>query len=83
MKLSTLTHKNKSIRAFAQFTRTSDAIFKYMDSRFYREIRLSYIKYSALKGLVDNGGTLKHSDIARLTNTKKHNITALVNRMGK
>ena len=83
MKLTNLTHKNKSVQSLMLFNQLSDATIKFMDSRFYRELRLSYIKYFALKGLVDNDGTSKHSDIAALTNTKKHNITALVKRMGK
>jgi DNA-binding MarR family transcriptional regulator len=39
------------------------------------------IKYTALKFLVINGGIMKHSELARWTYTKKHNITTLVERM--
>jgi DNA-binding MarR family transcriptional regulator len=57
------------------------ATTKYVDSRFFRAQKLSMIKYSALKFLVINGGIMKHSELARWTNTKKHNITTLVERM--
>jgi DNA-binding MarR family transcriptional regulator len=63
------------------FTQLAGATIKYMDNRFYRDFQLSFIKYSVLRALVRNGGTLKHTQLAILTNTKRHNITSLVDRM--
>jgi DNA-binding MarR family transcriptional regulator len=80
-KLVTLTHRNIYVKAFMHFNQVAEAVLKYMDYRFYREIRSSFIKYSVLRALVSNGGKLKHTDLAYWTNTKKHNITALVERM--
>lgn len=69
------------VRAHMLFVQIALAAIKHADSKFYREHQLSMIKYLALKILVLNGGTLKHSELARWTNTKKHNITTLVDRM--
>jgi len=75
------THKNIYVQTFALFTQLAGATIKYMDNRFFREYDLSFVKYSVLRALVRNGGTLKHTQLAGWTNTKKHNITALVDRM--
>lgn len=80
-KLASLTHRNVYVQTFMTLTQLASAIIKYMDNRFYREFQLSFIKYSVLRALVRNGGTLKHTQLAVFTNTKKHNITAVVDRM--
>ena len=80
-KMVTITHRNIYVQTFALFTQLAGATVKYMDARFYSSFDLSFIKYSVLRALVRNGGTLKHTEIAGWTNTKKHNITALVDRM--
>jgi DNA-binding MarR family transcriptional regulator len=81
VKLVILTHRNVYVKTFMHFNQVAEAILKYMDNRFYRELRTSFIKYSVLRALVSSGGKLKHTDLAYWTNTKKHNITALVERM--
>ena len=80
-KMVSLTHKNIYVQTFMLFTQLASATIKYMDNRFYRDFQLSFVKYAVLRALVRNGGTLKHTQLAGLTNTKKHNITALVDRM--
>ncbi len=75
------THKNMYVQTFALFTQLAGATIKYMDNRFFRDYDLSFVKYSVLRALVRNGRTLKHTQLAGWTNTKKHNITALVDRM--
>lgn len=80
-KMVSLTHRNIYVQTFMLFTQLSGGIVKYMDNRFYREFKLSFVKYAVLRSLVRRGGTLKHSELAGLTSTKKHNITALVDRM--
>lgn len=77
----TLTDENINVQTMLLLTQVSNAIVKYIDHHLFMELDLSYIKYLVLKVLVRNGGTLKHSDIADWTNTKKHNISALVDRM--
>ena len=81
VKIVTVSHENDVIRTFMLFTQLAGATIKYIDSKFYRDLRISLIKYMALKVLVINGGIMKHSELALWTNTKKHNITALVDRM--
>jgi DNA-binding MarR family transcriptional regulator len=80
-KMVTLNHEDLVIRTFMLFLQLAIATTKYVDSRFYRAQKSSMIKYSALKFLVINGGIMKHSELARWTYTKKHNITTLVERM--
>jgi DNA-binding MarR family transcriptional regulator len=69
------------IKTFMLFTQLAGVTIKYIDSQFYRTHHLSMIKYITLKVLVVNGGIMKHSELARWTNTKKHNITTLIERM--
>ena len=64
-----------------ELTQVAGAMLKYIDTRFYQEIRLSLIKYMVLQALSIKGGSAKHTELAAWTNTKKHNITALVDRM--
>ena len=80
-KMVALNHEDNVTRTFMLFLQLALATTKYVDSRFYRAQQLSMIKYTALKFLVINGGIMKHSELARWTYTKKHNITALVERM--
>jgi DNA-binding MarR family transcriptional regulator len=75
------THKNIYVQTFALFAQLAGTTIKYMDNRFFRDYDLSFVKYSVLRALVRNGGILKHTQLAGWTNTKKHNITALVDRM--
>lgn len=82
-KLVSLTHRNVYVQTFMLFTQLSEATIKYMDNVFYRELRMSYVKYAVLRSLVRSGQPLKHSELAAFTGTKKHNITALVDRMKK
>ncbi|HEX9896039.1 MAG TPA: MarR family transcriptional regulator [Dehalococcoidales bacterium] len=81
VKMVPIEHRNPAVRTFMLFTQQAGATIKYLDSRFYRANKLSMIKYITLRILLINGGTMKHSELARWTNTKKHNITALVDRM--
>ncbi len=82
-KLATLIDENPQVQTFLLLIQLGDAVIKYMDYRFYHELRTSYIKYFVLKALVLNDGIMKRTELANWTNTKKHNITALVDRMTK
>ena len=81
IKMVVETHKNIYVQTFALFAQLAGTTIKYMDNRFFRDYDLSFVKYSVLRALVRNGGILKHTQLAGWTNTKKHNITALVDRM--
>lgn len=81
VKMVPIEHGNLVVRTFMLFTQQAGATIKYMDSKFYRDNRISMIKYVVLRVLLYNGGTMKHSELARWTNTRKHNITTLVERM--
>jgi len=60
---------------------TADAVLKYSDAHFYKKARLSSIKYTTLRILAVNGGTMTPSEIARWTLREKHNITTLIDRL--
>jgi DNA-binding MarR family transcriptional regulator len=78
-----VTPEDSAFRTFMLFMQVGSATSKHADSRFYRVKRLSMAKYLALMALTVNGGTLIHSELAVWTNTKRHNITTLVERMQK
>lgn len=81
LKMIPIKYREPIVRTFMVFTQISGATLKYIDTRFYEELRLSLIKYMVLQALSLKGGTAKHTELAAWTNTKKHNITALVDRM--
>jgi len=70
-------------RAFMLFVQTGSAASKYADNRFYQAHRLSMAKFLVLLALAMNGGKTTHSVLADCTNTSRHNITTLVDRMEK
>ena len=76
-------HEDPIVQVFMLFIQTAREASKYSDMRFFRAFRLSTVKYIALKALAHNDGVLCHSDLAVWTDTKRHNITALVQRMKK
>ena len=72
---------NITLRTFILFVQTADTVLKYANAHFYRETRLSVIKYMVLQILATNGGTMTPSQIAEWTFRERHNITTLVNRL--
>ena len=74
-------HDDASLRTFILFVQTADAVLKYSDAHFYKKARLSSIKYTTLRILAVNGGTMTPSEIARWTLREKHNITTLIDRL--
>jgi MarR family transcriptional regulator for hemolysin len=76
-------HADRIVETFMLFVQTAREVAAYSDSRFFQVSRLSTVKYIALKALVHNGGLLSHTDLADWTDTKRHNITTLVERMRK
>ena len=70
-------------RAFMLFVLTGSAASKYADTRFFQAHRLSMAKFLVLLALAMKGGKTTHSVLADWTNTRRHNITTLVDRMEK
>ena len=70
-------------RAFESFVQSARTILKYIDADLFRKERLSIIKLTALQVLNNRNGVMTPSEIAELTQTERHNITALVDRMKK
>ena len=74
-------HEDNILRAFILFVQTGQAVLKYADAHLYRKARLSTIKLIVLRALVSNNGVMSPSEIAEWTQTERHNITTLINRM--
>ena len=71
------------LSTFMLFVQTAQLVLKYVDAYLYRKARLWVSKLIVLKAIASSGGAMVPSDIARWTNTERHNITALVGRMKK
>ena len=79
-KMAEINHKDPVVRAFMLLMQSSQAAYKYSDRRFY-DAGLSTATFIALRGLVSSGGVMTHGQLAAWSNTEKHNITTLVDRM--
>ena len=77
----TIHHDDAFLRTLILFVQTADAVLKYSDAHFYKKARLSSIKYTTLRILAFNGGTMTPSEIALWTLREKHNITTLIDRL--
>jgi DNA-binding MarR family transcriptional regulator len=80
-RLIDVNHDDTILRTFILFVQTARAVLKYADAHLYRKSRLSTVKLIALRALASNGGTMTPSQIAEWTQTERHNITALIDRM--
>ncbi len=74
-------HEDTILRIFVLFVQTAREVLKYADTYLYRKVRLSIIKLIVLRVLVSNNRAMTSSEVAEWTQTERHNITALVNRM--
>lgn len=74
-------HEDPVLRTFILFVQSAQAVLKYTDAHLYRKARLSVVKLIVLRVLESRGGVMTPSEIAEWTQTERHNITALVNRM--
>ncbi len=74
-------HDDDVLRTFILFVQTARAVLKYADAHLYRTTRLSTVKLIVLRVLASNGRAMQPSEIAEWTQTERHNITALINRM--
>jgi DNA-binding MarR family transcriptional regulator len=71
------------LRTFSLFKEVGQATLKYSDRHLKKNHRLKTATYVALQGLIASGGVMIHTRLAEWTNTRKHNITGLVDRMEK
>ncbi|MFC2045121.1 MarR family winged helix-turn-helix transcriptional regulator [Chloroflexota bacterium] len=74
---------NVGLYAFVHFVQTARAVLKYADSCFNKEEALSLVKFIVLHSLANSDRMFTLSEIASLTNTERHNITTLVERLEK
>ena len=79
-RLIEIDHKDDMLSTFILFVQTAQAVLKYADAYLHRKARLSVSKLVVLEALASSGAMMP-SRIAEWTNTERHNITALVNRM--
>ena len=73
--------EDATLKTFILFVQTARAVLKYADAHLYRESGLSVVKFIVLQGLASNSGGMTPSEIAEWTQTERHNITTLVDRM--
>ncbi len=74
-------HEDATLRTFILFVQIAQAVLKYANTQLYRKGRLSTLKLIVLRVLASNNGVMRPSEIAEWTQTERHNITALINRM--
>jgi len=74
-------HDDLILRTFILFFQTARAAMKYADAHFYKKARLSVIKFIVLRVIASKNGVMTPSEIAEWTQTERHNITALIERM--
>ena len=80
-KMIDIKHQDPVLRTYMLFMQLAHAANQYSDSSLHRSTRLKTATYVALKGLLANDGIMSHTKLAEWTNTRKHNITGLVDRM--
>jgi DNA-binding MarR family transcriptional regulator len=74
-------HEDTIIRSFILFVQTAYAVLKYADAQLYRKARLSISKLVVMRALASNKEVMTPSEIAKWTQTERHNITTLIERM--
>jgi len=74
-------HEDTILRSFILFVQTAYAILKYANAHLYRKARLSISKLIVLRALASNKKVMTPSEIAKWTQTERHNITTLIERM--
>ena len=74
-------HDDSVLRTFILFVQTARAVLKYADAYLYRKARLSIVKLIVLRALTSHSRGMRPYEIADWTQTERHNITALIDRM--
>ena len=76
-------HEDAVLRTFILFVQTAQSVLKYTDAHLYGAGRLSIVKLVVLQALASHNGVMIPSEIAKWTQTERHNITTLIDRMKK
>ena len=71
------------VKTLILFLQTTRGVLKYIDAHTYREAHISSVQLIVLYTLSCNQGIMTHSELADWTQTERHNITTLVQRMKK
>ena len=79
--MTNVDHEDAILRTFILFIQTAREVLKYTDAHLYKKMHLSTIKLIVLRVLASNGGSMRPSELAEWTQTERHNITTLINRM--
>ena len=74
-------HEDAILRSFILLVQTAYAILKYADAHLYRKARLSISKLIVMRALATNKGVMTPSELAKWTQTERHNVTTLIERM--
>ena len=80
-RLIDVNHDDTILRTFILFVQTARSVLKYTDTDLYRKARLSIVKLIVLRALASSNRAMTPSEIAEWTQTERHNITTLINRM--
>ena len=80
-RLIEIDHEDTILSTFILFVQTAQVTLKYIDTSLYRKTRLSISKLIVMQALANTSVGMMPSEIARWTNTERHNITTLVSRM--
>ncbi len=75
--------EDNTLRTFVIFAQAARETMKYLDNHLFRGAGTSLIRFIVLQALVRNEGGLKPTDLADWTQTERHNITTLIDRMGR
>ena len=73
--------ENNTLRTFMVFAQAARETMKYSDNYLFRKAGVSLIRFIVLKALSLSEGGLKPTELADWTQTERHNITTLVDRM--
>ena len=75
--------ENIPLVTFILFWQTAREVSKYIDASLRRKAEISTIQFIVLQSIDYNNGVMTPSGIAHWTNTERHNITTLLQRMKK
>jgi DNA-binding MarR family transcriptional regulator len=79
--MKNIDNKDTILRTFLLLMQTAHVLQKYTDAHLYKKASLSTVKFTVIQVLASNNGVMKPSELAEWTQTERHNITALLNRM--
>jgi len=80
-RLIDVNHDDTILRTFILFIQTARAVLKYADAHLHKKACFSTVKLIALQTLAINNRAMTPSELAEWTQTERHNITTLINRM--